>query len=166
MQQRIRFSRGRPSDRTCCNRRVSTQRELARHQLFRAPLIQNQHHHIRLRSADLKADASPFDAYASRSRPSRLSLPAGKETTAEIRADDKGALLHARYDDDALRFSEQILRNGFVRGVHDLTEHLGRSSQTFGGSIGLGNAGQEQECGNSLHRSNSNVVTVKTTVSS
>ena len=84
---------------------------------------------------NLESHAAAFHADRRRSTPTgSVGFAAFRESAAEFAAHYKGGFLHARNDDDALGFRQQVLRNS-LSGVAMISEKT--SEDSFSRSCGV-----------------------------
>ena len=82
-------------------------------------LVHDQHDNISVRPANLETKASAFQTHRCWRAPSRM-MPAAHDVSLSIlSADYESSLLHARYNRNTIRFTQQILRDTLIGRVHN-----------------------------------------------
>src|SRR5690348_14803459 len=111
MHLRVRLRRRSASHRSGRYRTLGTQSELTGKQFVGAALVHHEHDQVRLRSADLEADATAFNPDSPRSRPARAAFtPAGDISLAIFAANQEGGCLQAGNDDDTVSIRQHFFR--------------------------------------------------------
>ena len=129
---------------------ISADRELVGQEVPHSAIIHHEQNNICLRSANLKPDTSAFNPHRGRGAPARATAPAAhREPAAILRAEDESGLFHARHDNDAVRFVEQILRDALIGSPHHIGQRFGRSIQPV---VDLDFSVRRESGGNSWNR--------------
>src|SRR5580698_5021267 len=103
---------------------ISSKLELAGKQVLHTLIVGHDHDQIDGLATELQTPASPCDGDGSGSAPAQLGSTRG-DPLAVISAEAHGDLHHGRDYGDALCIVHNLIRDGFVRGCHDLIQDFG-----------------------------------------
>src|ERR1700761_583343 len=116
------------ADGTCRRRSISANLELVLQHVLKALLVHRDQNQVGSLSADLPAEAAAGELDENRSAPAAR-CAAGSNALAVLCADNEGALLVARDDDDAGGAGKDRGRNALVGSRHDLLNHVGSTAK-------------------------------------
>src|SRR5258707_4919548 len=117
---RVSQGRGLPAYWTGRHARFGAEGEFVLSQTAHTALVHDQHHNVSAGGANLKSEATAFDADRLRRNPTVVGwLAAYGKTSTVLGAHDEPRLLQSRHDDGAMRLLQQVLGVAFGRRRHD-----------------------------------------------
>lgn len=111
------------ADRSCSHRCIGAELELVVEQAVQGAVIHEEQHEVGGRAADLITDAAAFHGEEDGRAPAMGGAARG-HSPAVVSSEDKGELGISGDDGDAFGFTEQIVGNASVGGLHDFAEDL------------------------------------------